>query len=154
MVHADMSPQEFAATMKRRNETFAGMFFRILGRSLAEQAEDPLATSDWELLAAMFAPNRAHRLKVLMAKQFEDMEGQIGVFEGPDGSTIITERNGKALEVLRQQIRAGRKKIAIFYGAGHLPNLQQRLEEEFQMRPTGTAWLAAWSLKTDKQADR
>ncbi len=152
LVHADMSPEEFAATMKRRNETFAGMFFRLLGRSLAEQAEDPLGTSDWELLAAMFAPDRSHRLKVAMAKQFADLEGQMGVFDGPDGSTIITERNGKAMEVLAREIKAGRKKIAIFYGAGHLPNLQQRLEEDFQMKPTKTVWLAAWSLKSEKKA--
>jgi hypothetical protein len=152
MVHADMSPEEFAATMKRRNETFTGMFFRMLGRALAEQAEDPLVTSDWELLAALFAPDRAHRLKVIMARQFADMEDQIGVFDGPDGSTIITERNGKALEVLKREIRAGHKKLAIFYGAGHLPDLQQRLETQFDMQSTGTEWLPAWSLKSEKRA--
>ncbi len=149
-VHADMSPEEFAATMKRRNETFAGMFFRLLGRSLAEQAEDPLGTSDWEVMAALFAPNRSHRLKVVMAKQFADLEGQVGVLEGPNGSTIITERNGKAVEVLTREIEAGRKKIAIFYGAGHLPNLQQRLEEDFHLKPLETVWLTAWSLKSEK----
>jgi hypothetical protein len=137
--------------MKRRNETFAGMFFRLLGRSLAEQAEDPLGTSDWELMAAMFAPDRSHRLKVAMAKQFADLEGQVGVLDGPDGSTIITERNGKAVEVLAREIKAGRKKMAIFYGAGHLPNLQQRLEEDFHMKPTKTVWLSAWSLKSEKK---
>jgi hypothetical protein len=137
--------------MKRRNETFAGMFFRLLGRSLAEQAEDPLGTSDWELMAAMFAPDRPYRLKVAMAKQFADLEGQIGVLDGPDGSTIITERNGKACEVLEREIKAGRKKLAIFYGAGHLADLQQRLEKDFEMKPTKTVWLAAWSLKPEKK---
>jgi hypothetical protein len=146
MVHADMSPEEFSETMKRRKESFAGMFFRLLGRALAEQSEDPLGTSDWQMLAALFAPDRAHQLKLLMAEEFSDLEGQIGVFDGPEGSTIITERNGKALEVLSREIQGGKKKIAIFYGAGHLADLQRRLESEFRMKPVKTLWITAWSL--------
>ena len=147
MVHADMSPEEFSETMKRRKESFAGMFFRLLGRALAEQSEDPLGTSDWQLMAAMFAPDRAHQLKLLMAKEFADLEGQMGVFDGPDGSTIITERNGKALEVLSREIKGGKKRIAIFYGAGHLGDFRRRLEKDFQMEHVKTLWLVAWSLE-------
>jgi hypothetical protein len=153
MVHADMSPEEFAETMKRRKESFAGMFFRLLGRALAEQSEDPLGTSDWQLMAAMFAPDRAHQLKLVMAKEFADMEGQIGVFDGPEGSTIITERNGRALEVLSREIEAGKKRIAIFYGAGHLPDFQRRLQGDFQMKRVKTRWLAAWSLVANSEAE-
>jgi hypothetical protein len=151
MIHADMSPEEFAETMKRRKESFAGMFFRMLGRALAEQADDPLGTGDLELLAAMFAPDRAYRLKLVMAKEFADLEGQMGIFDGPEGSTIVTERNKKALEVLAREIKKGRKRIAIFYGAGHLPDLQRRLENDFQMKRTETEWLSAWSLVPDER---
>ena len=153
MIHADMSPEEFTATMKRRKESFAGMFFRLLGRALAEQSEDPLGTSDWQLMAAMFAPDRAHQLKLVMAKQFADLGGQMGVFDGPDGSTIITERNGKALEVLSREIKGGKKRIAIFYGAGHLADFQRRLEKDFQLKHVKTSWLAAWSLEGKDEAE-
>jgi len=146
MVHADMSPEEFAATMKRRNESFAGMFFRLLGRSMAEQADDPMGTSDLQILAALFAPDRAQRLKFLMAKEFADLEGEISIFDGPEGSAIITERNKKAFDVLTREIANGRKKLAVFYGAGHLPDMQRRLQQEFAMQRTGTEWVAAWSL--------
>ena len=146
MVHADMSPEEFAATMKRRNESFASMFFRMLGRSMAEQAEDPFGSSDLQILAAMFAPDRARRLKLAMARQFADLEGEIGLFDGPDGSAIITERNKKAFEVLGRELAKGRKRIAVFYGAGHLPDMQRRLEQEFQLQRTGTEWVSAWSF--------
>ena len=81
-----------------------------------------------------------------MAKQFADMEGEIGMFDGPEGSAIITERNKKAFEVLRREIAKGRKKIAVFYGAGHLPDMQRRLEQDFGMQQTGTDWVTAWSL--------
>lgn len=152
MVHADMSPEEFAATMKRRNESFAGMFFRLLGRSMAEQADDPLGSSDLQILAAMFAPDRARRLKLLMAKEFANLEGEIGIFDGPEGSAIITERNKKALDVLTREIAKGRKKLAIFYGAGHLPDMQRRLEDQFAMQRTGTEWISAWSLVSSGSA--
>ena len=49
LVHADMSPEEFAATMKSRKESFAGMFFRMLGRAMAEQAKDPFGTGDFQI---------------------------------------------------------------------------------------------------------
>jgi hypothetical protein len=146
MVHADMSPEEFAATMKRRKESFAGMFFRMFGRSMAEQAEDPFGSSDLQILAALFAQDRARRLKLAMAKQFANLEGEIGLFDGPDGSAIITERNKRAFEVLGRELAKGRKRIAVFYGAGHLPDMQRRLEQEFQLQRTGTEWVSAWSL--------
>ena len=146
LVHADMSPEEFAAAMKSRNESFAGMFFRMLGRAMAEQADDPFGTGDFQLMAALFAEDRAQRLKLVMAKQFANMEGEIGMFDGPEGSAIITERNKKAFEVLRREIAKGRKRIAVFYGAGHLPDMQRRLEQDFGMQPSGTDWVTAWSL--------
>ena len=146
LVHADMSPEEFAAAMKSRNESFAGMFFRMLGRAMAEQADDPFGTGDFQLMAALFAKDRAQRLKLVMAKQFANMEGEIGMFDGPEGSAIITERNKKAFEVLSREITKNRKKIAVFYGAGHLPDMQRRLEQEFGMQQTGTDWVTAWSL--------
>jgi hypothetical protein len=146
LVHADMSPEEFAAAMKNRNESFAGMFFRMLGRAMAEQADDPFGTGDFQFMAALFAKDRAHRLKLVMAEQFADLEGEIGMFDGPEGSAIITERNKKAFEVLRREIAKGRKKIAVFYGAGHLPDMQRRLEQDFGMQQTGTDWVTAWSL--------
>jgi hypothetical protein len=150
MVHADMSTVEFRETMKRRKESFLGMFFRLMGRAMAEQSEGPVGSTDWKILAAMFAPDRAHRLKLIMAEEFSDMEGEMSIFEGPEGSTIITERNKKALRVLREKLAKGHRKLAIFYGAGHLPDLQQRLEHEFGMRPTKTIWLTDWSLTPEK----
>jgi len=66
---------------------------------------------------------------------------------GPDGSTLITERNKRALDVLRQQQAAGEPKIGIFYGAGHLADMHERLIEDFGLQPIGTVWLEAWDLR-------
>ena len=146
LVHADMSPQEFSQSMKDRGESFLQMFVRILGQSMAIQAKQSNPNSDAEMLVALIAKDRAYRLKKLMAVQFENMEGQLSALNGPDGSTIITERNKKAFQILRQQIDGGKRRLAVFYGAGHLSDMGQRLESEFGLKRQSQRWLVAWSI--------
>lgn len=147
MVHADMSPDEFDKSMEERGESFFAMFFRMMGQAMAQQSVQQNQTSDFDLLAAFFDRDRAGALKRVMAQQFESADGMMQALEGPEGSTIITERNKVALKKLAEQIAAGKKKIAIFYGAGHLGDMEERLVEEFQLKRTGTEWLDAWNLR-------
>lgn len=147
-VHADMTPEEFSASMGQRGESMMQMFLRMFGQSIAMQSRDPARSGDADLLAALFAKpeDRALRLKRVMAEQFEDMEATTAVLDGPEGSTIVTERNKAALRVLRQQLEAGHARIAIFYGAAHLADMDKRLAADFQLAPSGTKWLTAWHL--------
>ena len=153
-VHADMSPEQFQETMAGRGESFLTMFFRMMGQGIAQESKNQGRNTDMEMVLALFDRNRAFKLKRLMAEQFEDLEGAMGALEGPDGSTIITERNKVALEVLREQIDAGHKKIGIFYGAGHLPDMQERLADDFSLERTDTEWLEAWNLRPKKSRRR
>jgi hypothetical protein len=147
-VHADMTPEEFAKSMSNRGESMMQMFLRMFGQSIAMQSRDPSRSSDAQLLAALFAKpeERSLRLKRVMAEQFEDMEAATAVLDGPEGSTILTERNKAALRVLKQQLKDGHASIAIFYGAAHLPDMEKRLADEFQLKRSGTKWLTAWDL--------
>lgn len=151
MVHADMTPQEFARSMRARNESFAGYFFRMLGRSMGEQARDPLGSADLRMLTAMLAPDRAERMKLILAEEFAELGGELDLFDGPEGSTLVTERNAKALEVLRRELAAGKRRLAIFYGAGHLADFQRRLEADFGMQRAAVEWVPAWSLTPPKK---
>lgn len=148
MVHADMSPDDFSKSMEDRGESFMGMMFRFMGQGIAQQSR--LQTKgkgfDTDLFAALFDPNRAIALKRVMAEQFEDLETSMSAFSGKDGSTIITERNKTALKKLDEELQAGKKHIAIFYGAGHMPDMEERLVAEFGLQRTGERWLTAWSL--------
>jgi len=146
-VHADMSPEEFSQSMKDRGESFTKIFLRMMGQAIAQQGQDPAGTSDVQLLMAFFAKDRKMRLKRIMAEQFEDLEGSMKVFEGPDGSTLISERNKRALAVLADQIKAGNQRIGIFYGAGHLPDMERRLTDEFGLQKTQVRWVEAWDLR-------
>ncbi len=144
-VHADMSPEDFAKSMKDRGESFLGMFFRAMGQGMAQQSKEN-QVSDADILIALFSRDRDLKLKQLMATQFEDLETAMTAFSGPDGSTIIHERNNVALAVLGEQIKAGKKKIAVFYGAGHLPDMHEKLEKDFQLTRDNVRWLPAWKL--------
>ena len=61
--------------------------------------------------------------KLILAEEFADLGGVMAIYEGPNGSTLVTERNKKALDVLRAQLAAGKKRLAIFYGAGHMSDM-------------------------------
>lgn len=82
-----------------------------------------------------------------MAKQFGSMEALLAGLSGPDGSTLITERNKRALQVLHQQQAAGKRKLGVFYGAGHLADMHERLQKEFHLIPVKTTWIDAWDLR-------
>ena len=41
---------------------------------------------------------------------------------------------------------SGKQKIAIFYGGGHMKDMQQRLLDDFDLVPVNTRWLVAWNM--------
>ncbi|PQO44607.1 hypothetical protein [Blastopirellula marina] len=144
-VHADMSPQEMAADMAERGDGFLQMFARILGAGLVQQSkqgEDMNAA----MLMALFAKDRQLQMKRLFASQMDDMDAQMRAIEGDKGSTLISQRNAKAFEVLREQLDAGKKTIGVFYGAGHFADMHRRLVNDFGLQPQSTRWLNAWDL--------
>ena len=148
-VHADMSPDEFQQAMKDRNESFLQMYFKLMGTAMAEQSKLSAkggGSDDLDLITALFSNDRPRRLKVILAKQLSEMESLMVSFGGEEGSTIITERNKKALSILKKQLAAGKKHIGIFYGAGHLNDMDKRLRDEFQLKPESITWLTAWDL--------
>jgi hypothetical protein len=152
-VHADLSPAEFKNRMKQRGESFAQMFFRLLVDSMAVQSKHPFAANETAFLAALISKDRSYQLKRLMAKQFEYDTAHPSSLDGPEGSTIISERNKRAMQVLAKQLRAGQRRVAVFYGAAHLRDMGERLTNEFRMKHTKTTWVTAWDLKPDKEPE-
>ena len=150
-IHADMSPDQFSKSMRDRGEAVSDILARLIGYAIAKQGKEAGNASDGQLLLALFDKNRALALKKLMAEQFEEMEGTLQVLDGPKGSTLIGQRNKAALDVLRKEIDAGKRKIAIFYGGGHMQDMQKRLREEFGLVPESTLWLKAWDLQGGKR---
>jgi hypothetical protein len=146
-VHADMTPDEFVQDMEKRRDNFLGMFARMVGASLAAQASESSANADAKMLAALMSDNRAISLRRVMAEQFESMDVQLSGLADPQGrSTLLTERNAKAMEVLRRQLEQGQRKLGVFYGAAHLADMDRRLIADFHAERGATHWLDAWRL--------
>src|SRR3954467_1477125 len=147
-IHADMSPAEFEKAMKDRNESFFQMYFKLMGAAMAQQSKMAAKgeSSDADLFSALFAADRPRRLKIILGKQLSEMESLMVSFGGEEGSVIISERNKKALGVLKQQLAHGNKHVGIFYGAGHLSDMDKHMRTEFHMEPESITWLTAWNL--------
>ncbi len=151
-VHADMTPTEFAQSMKQNDESVSGYVVRAIGQGMAMQSAGK-GDSSMDMVIAMFSSNKELRMRRAFAKQIQEMEAGMVVFKGRDGSTIIDHRNAKCMKVLEREIAAGKRNIAIFYGAGHLPDMQRRLINDFEMKRGGQVWLEAWSL-TNRGKDK
>jgi hypothetical protein len=101
---------------------------------------------------AFFSKNRSLALKRAVANQLE-MDDSLSALEGQGGSTLISGRNAIVLESLRKRIAEGKKKIAIFYGGGHMPDFDKHLRDDFKLVPGDPRWLTAWDLQ-DKESEK
>lgn len=154
-IHADMSPKEFDAAMAKRGESWWTMFAKLMREGMAradrgtgKAGAGPAADVGFgDLFGILFGSDREIRLRRIMAEQFTDMEVLTAAFGGEEGSTLITDRNAAAIEVLEAQIARGKGHIAIFYGAAHMDDFDTRLRQDFNLQPVETNWLEAWDLR-------
>lgn len=151
-VHADMTPEQFADSMRRRGESWGQMLLRSLREVF--RAPPPQEADLRELWSALRLRGieRQIALRRWLAGGLADWQRSARVFEGPEGSTIITERNKVALAVLKEQLAEGRQKLAIFYGAAHMPDLAERLQSELGLKACERQWLVAWDLRDPSTA--
>ncbi len=61
---------------------------------------------------------------------------------------LVQQRNQKVIDDLRDELKelGPRDSVAIFYGTGHMPDLESRLRQELHYRPVGQRWLTAFSV--------
>jgi hypothetical protein len=59
---------------------------------------------------------------------------------------LIQSRNQAVMKDLALELKKPLKSISIFYGAGHMPDMEQRLQREFHYRPAEELWLTAIAL--------
>src|SRR5204862_8054038 len=90
-------------------------------------------------------PDGERQLKLILARSLSQMEDTAMGLDGPGGSVILTERNKAAMKTLDKVLQGGRKDIAIFYGAAHMPDLSARLTD-LGFKPIATDWRMAWDL--------
>ena len=154
MIHADLNPTEFARRATERNDIMQ-MFYRLLLTGIKKSGPDSQREEmrmQGRLLGAFLASDPKLSLKRLLAEEMAKQLDESGWIIGGEGSAIITDRNDAALQVLLRERDNGKKKIAIFYGAAHLPEFAKSLERDFQMKKTGIDWIIAWDLTRNRSA--
>ena len=148
-VHADLDAETFTKMQEERGETFAQLMLQQLMKAMTTPpaAVDPAAADEaLEDLIKMFTrPDMERQVKLFVAKQLGQMEEHALGLDGPDGSVIVTERNKAAMKVLENVLKDGKKDVAIFYGAAHMPDFAERLTA-MGFKPVATEWRMAWDL--------
>ena len=131
-VHADVTLEQFDKLKVQKQESFLGLMLKAYAVQAQMEEEGKMAKQPnlAQLMAILLRGDSANNLKRVIGEQFDLVEDLITGIEGGDGTVIIGERNKVALEVLKQQVAAGKKKLAIFYGAAHLPDMEKRLTEQ------------------------
>ncbi|MAT16053.1 MAG: hypothetical protein CMJ46_12380 [Planctomyces sp.] len=147
-VHADMSPDQLFQTMKDKGETPLNLFLRFMQANATMQAQGNSKTVEMAMMMTAFDPPdvRARKLKGVFAKEFISNDNFLNSFGGEQGLSLIDDRNDVALAVMQEQIDAGKTKIGIFYGAGHMEDMHEKLIEKYGMKPVKTIWLDAWII--------
>ena len=114
LVHADLSPEELALSMKERDESLYVYFWRMVYASVRQAKSDPLGLRAWRNMGAALDADIDNPLKVAFAYEMTNVRGLGTALDGVDGSALIAARNQRAIDVLQDRIAAGDTKLAIF----------------------------------------
>ena len=147
-VHADMTQEEMESSMARRGESFSEMLAREMAKATLQQQQRNALAMNLDIVLSVLSSDRQYRVRRIAAVEMV-RAGHGDVFADSDGkSTIITERNIKALQVLRRELnRQSNKVLGVFYGAGHFADMEERMVSEFGFERISEDWITAWQLR-------
>jgi hypothetical protein len=149
-VHADVTLEEFERLRGERGESMLTLMGDAIRAEIMGSGTSKSQFSLRDLFALFGAAGGADRLKYSVGKQMGKMGDLLAGPEMGSESTIIGDRNRAAMAVLKRELAAGRKRIAVFYGAGHLPHMDEILTGEMGFQDSGEEWLNAWDVDKTK----
>jgi len=147
-VHADLTPTELLKSMDERGESLYVYFWRLFYASIDQYAKDPLGLKDMRMLSAMLSADSDNAFKIMLAYEMTDMDTLREILGEDADSAVIGARNQRAIDVLKSQLDGGAKRVAVFYGIAHMPDMEQRLINQLDLIYLDTTWIDAWRLDT------
>ncbi len=152
-IHADLEPHELQALMDAKGETLFSAFVALvlseletLGNRPVDVAPQALDLSFADILTLFSRPDRDKVLKYLLGQSLASSDSSLAAMTGR-GFTLLDDRNSAAIETLRDKLQdPSLKTFSLFYGAAHMPGLEQGLEE-MGFDPVTRAWLTAWKTE-------
>jgi hypothetical protein len=142
-VHADLDYETFAQLQSERGESMMSLMMNSALYSMGKGDAQQIGLPD--LLGALGSPDRDRQLRLMLARQFKDIDEQITGMEGKDGTVLLTERNKAAMKALNQTLMKGKKNIGIFYGGAHLRDMEKRLQT-IGFTQIGVTYRTAWNM--------
>lgn len=141
------SPRE-----KRKNEAFDTLLKAMEGGSLFGN----LLKAGFKLVGGN--PKLQAMTKLALIEALGSIRGDLSRMKSlPEDvqrlmEVLIQSRNDAVLKDLRTELKRPRPpaSISIFYGAGHMDDLERRICREFGYRPAGDLWLPAFSVDYSK----
>jgi hypothetical protein len=148
-VHADLTQSGLSQKMAERQENVMGYLMKAMMNS-GSLDEGQLGVTEAELaqvdFTAVLSGNATPKDRKVLRKLFASALASSGGLLSALGDTaLIAERNKTALGVLERQTAKGNRRLAIFYGAAHMPDLSKRLKAS-GWNQSKTDWIQAWTL--------
>lgn len=145
-IHADMSTEGFFASQEQKQESFFSLWVKALKAQSAAGGSQQRQLGLVQLLRILMSRDGATEMKRLIGREFDSVEHLLAGVESDGGTTLIGERNRHALAIMDREIQSGKKDLAIFYGAAHLPDMEVRLLERGFKR-VEIEYLDAWQIR-------
>jgi len=152
MVHADTSLQEFEQLQKERGETMSTLFARAMQTQMSHKASAAGNELDTlGMIRILMSPDSSAAFKQALARMFDQMESMSAAMEGKDGTAALSGRNDVAVKKLAEVLaNREQRRVAVFYGAAHMPGIEAALTGGMKAKPVSEEWLAAWTMPKPK----
>lgn len=154
-VHADMDAETFTRLQRERGESFEQLMLKQLLKAFSPGDDQDKQGKDEDLdphkvidqaITMLTRPDMERQIKLVVARQLDQMDTKAMGLDDANGSVILTERNKVALKTLDATLGAGKKRVSVFYGAAHMPDMSRRLGE-MGFTPVAVDWRTAWDLR-------
>src|SRR5262249_11286003 len=151
-VHADLSPEQMAEAIQKRGDDpvtlmlgfAADMLRQMNAREQTEKnqpkdkekppaANGPGSLEDLDIFSLILDQEGPKKLKRMLAEQLANVESPASGLGPTLSNILIADRNEAAMKVFQKELAQGKKKIAIFYGAGHMPDFEKHLRLDFDL---------------------
>ena len=152
-VHADLSPTELSEKMAERGDNMFTLGLSAFSEMMSSQKrmKSNLSSADSQQMdfgSMMDLLNNPLELKRMLASQFT-ASGSMDMGLGKKlNQLIVTDRNKAAMKELKSQLNRNQKRIAIFYGAAHMPDFENRLVKDLDLKKSHHVWVDAWDLQS------
>jgi len=141
-VHADLSLEAFEKLQAEKGESLLG--FALQNAQNAQNGAHPEAKQpDMQKLLIAVLSGNSNGIKLELVDTLGGAADQMAGMMGQ--SVIIGDRNAACLKVLDEQVKVGKKKLGIFYGAAHFPFMEKEMLKT-GYKKTNHQWLTAWDI--------